>query len=163
MPYPRSRTEVTCKDIIFSRASVVFCSIFNRSFRECDAIIGTTSYIYESASLDAMKQGFSDMQKEVHILGPLLPAGYGTEPPKTEEGVNSDIEAFLAEMLKRHGKRSVFFVRPFLPSRLQLQNFTSGFLWYTCLAPSLGICWWVDRSPHPKERTICTWQLLYPK
>ena len=87
-----------------------------------------------------MIQGFSDMQKEVHVLGPLLPAGYGTKTQKTEEGVNSDIEAFLAEMLEQHGKRSVFFVRLSLPSRLQLQNFTPGFLWYPFLAPSLGIC-----------------------
>ena len=57
-----------------------------------------------------MKQWFSDMQKEVHVLGPLLPSDYGIETKNTEEGSSGDIEAFLGEMLVQHGKRSVFFV-----------------------------------------------------
>ena len=39
----------------------------------------TTSYVYESLSLDVVKQWFSDIQKEVHVLGPLLPSGYGVK------------------------------------------------------------------------------------
>jgi hypothetical protein len=97
---------------MFSPSSV-FSSNFNSSFQECDAVIVTTSYIYESVSLDAMKQVFSDMQKEVHVLGPFLPPGYGIETQKIEEGVSVDIETFLGEMLVQHGKRSVFFVRSF--------------------------------------------------
>jgi hypothetical protein len=58
-----------------------------------------------------MKQWFSDMQKEVHVLGPVLPPGYGTEIRNTEEGASVDIEMFLDQMLSQHGKRSVFFVR----------------------------------------------------
>jgi hypothetical protein len=58
-----------------------------------------------------MKQWFSDMQKEVHVLGPLLPSGYGRETPNGEEGESVDIKAFLGEMLVRHGKRSVYFVK----------------------------------------------------
>jgi len=50
------------------------------------------------------------MQKEVHVFGPLLPAGYGTESQNTEYGANNDIEVFLREMLVQHGKRSVFFI-----------------------------------------------------
>ena len=73
----------------------------------------TTSYAYESVSLDAMKQWFSDMQKEVHVLGPLLPPGYGTKVQNREEGISVDIETFLGEMLVQHGERSVFFVRSF--------------------------------------------------
>jgi hypothetical protein len=64
-------------------------------------------------SLDAIKQWFSDMQKEVHVLGPLLPSGYGTETQNSEEGSSVDIETFLREMQILHGKRSVFFVRLF--------------------------------------------------
>ena len=67
-------------------------------FRECDATIVTTSYTYKSSSLDAMKQWFSDMQKEIYVLGPLLPSGYGIETQKSEEGANLDVEVFLAEM-----------------------------------------------------------------
>ena len=74
----------------------------------------TTSYAYDSESLDALKKCFSDMQKELHVLGPLLPPGYGTKTPDGEEGASSDIETFLGEMLERHGERSVFFVRSFL-------------------------------------------------
>ena len=73
----------------------------------------TTSYAYDSVSLDALKQWFSDMQKEVHVLGPLLPPGYSTKTPKSEEGTSVDIETFLEEMLVQHGKRSVYFVRSF--------------------------------------------------
>ena len=80
------------------------------------------------------------MQKEVHVLGPLLPAGYGTETQNSEDGVSSDIEAFLGEMLVQHGKRSVFFVRLFLFFRLELNNYLSGFIWHSILASSFGIC-----------------------
>jgi hypothetical protein len=60
-----------------------------------------------------MKQWFSDMQKEIYFLGPLLPSGYGIETQNTEEGASVDIDAFLGEMQLQHGKRSVFFVRFF--------------------------------------------------
>jgi len=52
------------------------------------------------------------MQKEIYVLGPLLPLNYETR--NDEEGASIDIETFLGEMLVQHGKRSVFFVR-FLP------------------------------------------------
>ena len=58
-----------------------------------------------------MKKWFSGMKKEVHVLGPLLPPGYGTETQNNEEGTNVDIETFLGEMLVQRGKQSVFFVR----------------------------------------------------
>ena len=76
-------------------------------------MIATASYAYESLSLDSVKQWFSDIQKELHVLGPLLPPGYGTKSQNGEEGTSSDIETFLREMLEQHGERSVFFVRSF--------------------------------------------------
>ena len=98
----------------FSQSSL-FYSISNSSFRECDATIINTSYAYESSvSLGAMKQWFSDMQKEIYVLGPLLPSGYGIETQNGEAGASVEIEAFLGEMLVQHGKGSVFFVRFFL-------------------------------------------------
>ena len=128
--------------MIFSRSSV-FYSTFNSSFRECDAIMVSTSYIYESASLDAMKQWFSDMQKKVHVLGPLLPPGYGTEPQGTEEEISNDIQAFLKEMLAQHGKQSAFFVRSF-PS-----------FWvpttYSCPQVSFGTIFWPSVSEYIDE------------
>ena len=77
-------------------------------------MIMNTSYAFDSESLDAMKQWFSDSQKEMHVLGPLLPFGYGTKTQNSEEGASVDIETFLGKMLVQHGKRSVFFVRSFL-------------------------------------------------
>ena len=49
----------------------------------------------------------------MHVLGPLLPHGYGTETQSNEEGTNVDIETFLGEMLVKHGKRSVYSARSF--------------------------------------------------
>ena len=71
-----------------------------------------------SVALDALKQWFSDMQKELHVLGPLLPLGYGTKTQNGEEGASVDIETFLEEMLIQHGERSVFFVRSFFFFRI---------------------------------------------
>ena len=107
----KSEEEPIRKDNISQ--SSVFYSNFVSSFQQCDAAIVTTSYAYESVSLDAVKQWFSDIQKEMHVLGPLLPSGYGTKTQNSEEGTSVDIETFLGEMLVQHGKRSVFFVRFF--------------------------------------------------
>lgn len=65
--------------------------------------------------MDAIKQWFSDMQKEFYVLGPLLPPGYGVETQKSEAGSSVDIETFLEEMQVKHGKLegSVYFVRFF--------------------------------------------------
>jgi hypothetical protein len=69
-----------------------------------------------------MKQWFSDMQKELHVLGPLLPPGYGTETQSSEAGSSPDIATFLEEMLVQHGKKSVFFVSFVFPA-FQLNKF----------------------------------------
>jgi hypothetical protein len=85
-----------------------------------------------------MKQWLSNMQKEVHVLGPLLPAGFGAD---NEEGTSVDIVTFLGEMLVQHGKRSVFLVKTFpffwVPNYIII--FSSGFLWHSQLAVSFGI------------------------
>ena len=101
----------------------------------------TTSYAYESVSLDAVKQWFSDLQKEVHVLGPLLPPGYGTKTQNSEEGTSVDIETYLGKMLVQYGQRSVFFVNSFslfCVVELHTEIF-SGFLWLFALAISYGI------------------------
>jgi len=50
------------------------------------------------------------MQKDVHVLGPLLPSGYGTVAQNGEEGQSVNIKVFLEDMLVQHGKRSVYFI-----------------------------------------------------
>ena len=108
---------------IKSSQSSIFYSISNSSFRECDATIINTSYAYESpASLHAMKQWLSDMQKEIYVVGPLPPPGYGVEIQKSEEGASVDIEKFLGEMLAEYGKGSLFFVSYFLFFRIRLNR-----------------------------------------
>jgi hypothetical protein len=73
-----------------------------------------------------MRQWFSDMQKKLYVLGPLLPPGYGIEAQNGEPGASNDIETFLGEMLVQHGKGSVFFVR-FFPSAYHLDKFPLRF------------------------------------
>ena len=77
------------------------------------------------------------MHKEVHVLGPLLPAGYGTEIQNTEEGASVDIETFLGDMLQRHGKRSAFFVK-FFSVLSSPTNFSPDFFWNHSLDLSFG-------------------------
>ena len=60
-----------------------------------------------------MKQWLFDVQKELYVLGPLLPHGYGLKTENGEEGTNVDVGTFLGEMLVKHGERSVFYVRSF--------------------------------------------------
>ena len=103
----------------------------------------TTSSAYDSDSLDALKRWFFDMQKELHVLGPLLPDGYGfkTRISHGEEGTNVNIERFLGEMLVQYGERSVFLVLTtffFFAFESHIYNF-SGFLWLFLLAISSGI------------------------
>jgi hypothetical protein len=86
-----------------------------------------------------MKQWFSDMQKDLYVLGPLLPHGYGIETQNGEKGASIDIETFLGEMLVQHGKRSVFFVRFFrlfcIPTKI---NFSLDFVWHSLLSLTFG-------------------------
>ena len=104
----------------------------------------TTSYAYEFLSFDALKKWFfDDLHKEVHVLGPLLPPGYGTKTQNSGEGTSVDIETFLGEMIVQHGERSVFFVRTFqcfLGVRIShLNYFFSDFLWLFPFASRSGI------------------------
>jgi hypothetical protein len=94
-----------------------------------------------------MKHWFSDMQKEVHILGPLLPSGYGitsfeTQNAREEEGASVDIEAFLGEMLVQHGKRSVFFASLssllLLPVLILTHNFSPQISFGTIFYPRVS-------------------------
>ena len=136
-PDPSTKSwETLIRKDKFSRSSVFYSNSIS-SLQECDSAIVTTSYAYDSVSLDAMKQWFSDVQKEVHVLGPLLPPGYGTNG---EEGINIDIETFLGKMLVQHGERSVFFVRSFPFSFAFELTYFSGFLWLFPLATSSGVC-----------------------
>ena len=49
--------------------------------------------------MEVMEHWFSNMQKEVFVLGPLLPLGNSIEIQKSEEGASIDFETFLGEML----------------------------------------------------------------
>ena len=55
-----------------------------------------------------MKQWFSEMQKELYVLGPLLPPGYGIETQKSEEGASVDIEMFLFSLMHPPGQLPKF-------------------------------------------------------
>jgi hypothetical protein len=91
-----------------------------------------------------MKRWFSDMQKEVHVLGPLLPSGYGIETQNTEEGASVDLETFLGEMQVQHGKRSVFFASLFL-------FLLPGLNYMISLQISFGTIFWPSVSGYVDE------------
>ena len=98
-----------------------------------------------------MKQWFSDIRKEVHVLGPLLPAGFGTKSQNSEEGASVDVETFLGEMLVQHGKRSVFFVKKdffFSPFFLGF-NFQTTY--FSLLQVSFGTLHWPSVSGYVDE------------
>ena len=80
------------------------------------------------------------MQKEVHVLGPLLPSGNGIETQNNEQGASVDIEAFLGKMQVQHGKRSVFFVRFFPFFGIPTQQIShSDFIRHYLLSLSFGV------------------------
>jgi len=76
------------------------------------------------------------MQKEVHVLGPLLPIGFGTEP-RARRRASVAIETFLGQMLLQHGNDQ-YSCKIFL-SLFGFNNeikIFSDFLWHCRLAPS---------------------------
>lgn len=78
---------------------------FNSGLKEGDAVFVTSAYAFEDESIDALKTFFSQWNKEVFIIGPLLPSGYGTV---TESARGSkETEDFLERAKKKHGERSV--------------------------------------------------------
>jgi hypothetical protein len=81
-------------------------------------------------------------QKKVHVLGPLLPAGFGAD---NEEGASVDIVTFLGEMLVQHGKWSVFLVK--------ILSFSSGFQTILIISPqvSFGTLNWPSVSEYVDE------------
>ena len=125
------------KDRIFSVVSIYLIS--NSTFRECDATIINTSYAYEPVILDAMKQWFFGMRKELYVLGPHLPSGYSIETQNGEGGKSFDIEFFLGEMLVQHGKDSVFYVVEFfLSSAFQLNKISPQISFGTLFYPPVS-------------------------
>lgn len=70
------------------------------------------SYDFEPASLDAMKSWINaEWNKEVYILGPLLPSKpttYGIASGNTP--LSSEVEVFLDKSLEEYGPKSVAMV-----------------------------------------------------
>ena len=109
-----------------------------------------------------MKQWFS--RKEVHVFGPVLPAGFGTESQNNKEGAIVDIKIFLGEMLVpvQHGKQSVFLVRFFFKGfQLHISYFLLRFLLTLstgCQFRNMLTSW---SKPWLKNKsTFARWQLL---
>ncbi|KAG5647511.1 hypothetical protein DXG03_009448 [Asterophora parasitica] len=74
-----------------------------------DAQLLITSDAYEKESLDAVRAWFSDSQKPVYAVGPLLPAASAsTRSDLDESGTN--VATFLDNALQKYGQRSVLFI-----------------------------------------------------
>ncbi|KDR78382.1 hypothetical protein GALMADRAFT_138474 [Galerina marginata CBS 339.88] len=94
-----------------SRVDVPVTMIFKACYtvlKECDGVFMDSAYAFEKESLEAVKLLFSEWKKETYVVGPLLPSGYGTVAQSNRGAV--DIEAFLNEMLSKHGKHSVLLI-----------------------------------------------------
>lgn len=106
---------------------------------ECDGIIIASSEAYEKVSLEALRSWYSELNKPLYAVGPLLPKNFGGVEALTGQR-NAEIETFLESMLTQHGERSVVFVRFVgLYSSTTHQVASSDVFWHYNLAYSSGI------------------------
>lgn len=64
----------------------------------------TSTYAFEEQSLNAVKSWISKWNKEVYVIGPLLPSGYGKMVDNRGTG---EIKEFMDKMLAERGRKSV--------------------------------------------------------
>lgn len=83
--------------------------IYHGGLMESDVILVTTTYAFEKESLEGLKSWFSDWNKDVFVIGPLLPSGYGTlaDSPRG----SNEIQEFLDKKQSEDGPNSVVLVR----------------------------------------------------
>ncbi|KAG6905401.1 hypothetical protein DXG01_002966, partial [Tephrocybe rancida] len=77
--------------------------------QDSDALLFATPEAYEKDALDAIRAWQSEEQKLVHVIGPLLPF-VGASSSSDVDNQNSDVAAFLDDVLHKHGKHSLVFI-----------------------------------------------------
>ena len=80
----------------------------------CDGLVIATPHFYEPReSLDALVEWFGKTNREVHIIGPLLPTAddAGATERKQSE-MAQEIDSFMTRIMASHGPRSMLYVSP---------------------------------------------------
>ncbi|PPQ96596.1 hypothetical protein CVT26_010751, partial [Gymnopilus dilepis] len=75
---------------------------------QCDGILLTTAHAAEPVAVEALRSWFSTWNKSTHVIGPLLPSGFGTVK-QTSRGA-TDVEEFLDKAAAQFGDKSVLFI-----------------------------------------------------
>ncbi|PPQ70942.1 hypothetical protein CVT25_013291 [Psilocybe cyanescens] len=79
-----------------------------QGMRESDGAFVVSAYAFEEESIKAFKSWQSDMNKEVYIVGPLLPPSSGSVAGSARG--SSETEAFLEKAQATYGTNSVFYI-----------------------------------------------------
>lgn len=76
--------------------------------KESDGSFVVSAYAFEEESIKAFKSWQSDINKEVYVVGPLLPPSSGAVSGSARGSVET--EMFLKKAQTEHGPNSVFYV-----------------------------------------------------
>lgn len=89
--------------------AITYIQLYQRSLKECDAVLTTSAYALEAESLEGLRSWFSEWKKDLYVIGPLLPSEYGRVAADSAPGFPETRE-FLDKALAEHGERSVMLV-----------------------------------------------------
>ncbi|KAF9557517.1 UDP-Glycosyltransferase/glycogen phosphorylase [Agrocybe pediades] len=76
--------------------------------KECDGILAASSHAWENEGIEALRSWFTDWNKELYSIGPLLPSSYGKLEQSSRGGRN--VQEFLDRMLSERGEKSVVLI-----------------------------------------------------
>ncbi|KAH9476163.1 UDP-glycosyltransferase 84A1 [Psilocybe cubensis] len=79
-----------------------------QGMRQTDGAFLVTAYAFEKESIEALKSWHSEINKEVFVVGPLLPS-IGGAVSDTTRG-SSETELFLQNAQAKYGEHSVIFI-----------------------------------------------------
>ncbi|KDR73134.1 hypothetical protein GALMADRAFT_721937 [Galerina marginata CBS 339.88] len=75
---------------------------------ECDGVFMTSAYAFENEALATTRFWLLELKKDIYVIGPLLPLGYGTVAQSSRGA--SEIEVFLDNMLLQRGQKAILFI-----------------------------------------------------
>ncbi|GJJ15650.1 hypothetical protein Clacol_009928 [Clathrus columnatus] len=87
-----------------------------RFLRECDGMVSSSNEIYDHELNAAFREWFSERNKAIYFIGPLLPPDMPQSSSishKKDLEISSngkDIELFLDKILESHGEKSLLYV-----------------------------------------------------
>ncbi|KDR73136.1 hypothetical protein GALMADRAFT_722028 [Galerina marginata CBS 339.88] len=75
---------------------------------ECDGVFMASAYAFENEALDTTRSWLLESKKDIYVIGPLLPRGYGTVAQSSRGA--GEIEVFLDKMLLQRGGKAVLYI-----------------------------------------------------